>query len=107
MGDREVEFDTRIKLVGDSKFILIPTNEIKILEAEEGDIVHAIISRPVIVIQSYQCKLCGHKFDSDDLEPYCPSCEADTIDLKLIFIDEDENSKNTELKGGEKENGDR
>lgn len=40
-------------------------------------------------MNSYRCRICENRFDSDDEEPYCSICEAEGDDIEAITEDEE------------------
>lgn len=90
----EIEFDSTIRKIGNSLFIPILKIYSEKINLEDGDEVEVYLIKKDRIIKSYVCKLCSHRFDSDDEDLYCPACSNDDRE------DIEEISKDKELKGG-------
>ncbi len=85
----------KIKKIGNSFWILVPSTVVESLKLQEDDELVVIMERDTGDVVSYWCRKCFHRFDSDDINPYCPACFC--TDLKEV------DGYVTELKGGEEE----
>ncbi len=93
----EVEFSTHARKIGNSLFIPVLKPYQEQINLEDGDNIDVWIIKKDKIIQSYVCKLCSHRFDTDDDVIFCPACDAEGEDIKLLILKEKE-----DLKGDEK-----
>ena len=78
-----MKYKTKIKKIGTSNFVIVPSFIIKNLNLKDNNEVEINIEkvniREKLEIKSYKCKVCEYKFDSDDEIPYCPFCECENL----------------------------
>ena len=79
----------KIKKIGGSYSIIIPSNVIKTLEAKEDDsIIINILDCVEKLSKTYLCLDCHYRFDSNEEDVYCPNCENDK-ELRLKVIEDE------------------
>ena len=75
-----MEFKTTTKKIGNSTFILVPNYIKKGLDLSD-DLEQTLLVKLEVEndkeILTYSCVVCGHVFDSNDEEIYCPACGHD------------------------------
>jgi len=83
-----MKITTKLKKIGTSMFVLIPSNLCNIMELNEGDILEAdLIKTNESILKEYRCLICEHTFTSSDNEEdvYCPNCgEESNANIKEL-----------------------
>lgn len=76
-----MDFITKIKRIGDSDWILVPVTIKNELSLDTLDTVKVTLEKisSDLLICSYKCKSCETYFDTDDENPYCPTCENENL----------------------------
>jgi Zn finger protein HypA/HybF involved in hydrogenase expression len=79
-----MEIKLKIKKMGTGHVVFVPklVMDSLLLKAED-EIVLDIrkVEKDTSTIRTYKCKLCGHRFSSDDEHPYCPSCDNNRLEV--------------------------
>jgi len=89
----------KIREIGDSKWVSIPSEILKIMNLGIGSKIKITIELPEI--KEFRCVKCSHRFDIEEGEEiYCPACDNEDID----YVEEVKDYKSTEFDIGDELN---
>jgi len=75
-----MKITTTLKKIGTGYYILIPSTIRNLLNIREGDVLEIDIIKVVERnYKDYICRVCEHKFCSNDDVVYCPVCGSEKI----------------------------
>lgn len=80
-----MKFITSITKVGGSYYFKVDKNVFNLLSLKNKDLIEVDVEKCFKII-TYRCRGCSHIFDTDDVNPYCPSC--DDSSLEIIEVEE-------------------
>ena len=78
-----MKFQAQVRKSGGfSNIITIDSKVVKKLGIKDKDMVEVDIINVEKRIMNFRCKKCQHRFDMENDNPYCPSCE--NINLEVV-----------------------
>jgi len=83
-----VTFEAKIKKVGGSLSIVIPSFITKMKNLEDKELVSITLEKQDPAVNGYLCSLCNYAFSSTEDNVYCPNCGCE--DKEVIKLLEEE-----------------